>query len=408
MTDSQFLPAPPDTHKIVPFLRFSTPPLGLKAYLLDKGVPADEVGTARAVLKELFEYVDRNETTRVHDVDPYTGITLHMSVRRIADEMDKSMSYVQSGLKTLRDNKIIEHNTQDKLSGCWSYKLKCYDPAIQYLEAHPELPKCTVKELVPTQEQQEELTETAKTDPDNIPLQNEDEVSPDSGNTHPISGDSNSIKNKEAPVLPDTGTSTSMDTNEVSEKRGDSLIDENQEGIDFVATKQIGELNEVLEMLDQSKRMNTSQTDEGVESYIFAFNQAFGIESMNIPARNEIDSASKLKAHLEGKLSAAVGSMPPLLFFKKFCVPRTKELMENGEMIEPPKYPHFYVEHGTGKGIVEYSIDKMRSESGAEKDFTRTKGRIERMQEYGTRPEDLSDETRKKIDELLGRETSND
>ena len=49
------MPTAVETHKIIPFLRYSHPPIGLKAYLNDKGIPANEISNARSVLKELFD-----------------------------------------------------------------------------------------------------------------------------------------------------------------------------------------------------------------------------------------------------------------------------------------------------------------------------------------------------------------
>ena len=160
--------------------------------------------------------------------------------------MDRSVSYVQKGMKSLRDAKVIEYNHQHPTTGCWSYKLKCYEPALEYLEAHPNLPKCKVKQLVPTSEQTDQYTEQAMENPHNPAVLNED-------TPHPQCGDSNSSTDLRAPVLPDTGTSTSMDTDEVSEKRGDDINLEDEESPkekDIVPTTEIGKAKEVDKLVE--------------------------------------------------------------------------------------------------------------------------------------------------------------
>ena len=432
MSDNQFLPDPPQTHKIVPYLRYSHPPLGLKGYLLDKGVPADEVSTARSVLKEMFEYVDLGETVRVYDVDPYSGITMYVAVPRIADEMGKSVSHVQKGMKTLRDNNIIQYYDQDPETRCWKYKLKCYEPAIEYLQAHPDLPKCTVKQLEPTVEQVADREEKAKTPPNNTPLHNVDEVVHNVDTPHPHSGLSNSIKsikNKETPVSTGLGTRTGLEptTPTVEEKPGDSLIEEKQEatelipapevetetvsepededknsltekqeGSDIVHSRQVGE---VLDSLTQAKSMNASQTNESIDAFITALNpQAPAVSNFK-----HAEVAARLKGHLEGVLSAAHIDMPPLLFFKH-CLRDMENRIADGKLDTRPSSLNFFLTASTGKDIVESALDNLKSERQAEKTVQKTDTYLQKQRDWGaTEEREIPAAAKAELDRLLGR-----
>ena len=145
----------PDKNPIVTFRIFSTQPRPheIQAYLDDKGC-----GGSRnlAVMQALLGYVDLNQTTRIHKVDPYSGITLYVSKAKLAEVTFYSERTVQYALKDLADHKVIKKLDKHPETGCYRFKLNIYDPYLAFLEANPDHPKNQVRILAATPEQQQD------------------------------------------------------------------------------------------------------------------------------------------------------------------------------------------------------------------------------------------------------------
>ena len=55
----------------------------------------------------------------------------------------------------------------------------------------------------------------------------------------------------------------------------------------------------------------------------------------------------------------------PSLFQEKYCLPQMEERVQNGTLQPRPTSLKFFLKASTGKEIVEYAVDKLKSESGA-------------------------------------------
>ena len=369
----------------IPFGNFYHPPLNLPEIMIERGCAH---ATDLSVMHGLFSLVQFHKTERVGKYDLFTGDTCVVSHERLANRCFFNEKTIRRSIERLKDAGLI---IQHKQGVCFWYHITIYDEAIEYLKRNSGHPMESVVSPVGSESKRQAIYDDAKLD-----------SVPDNSDSVPADSDIESSSQESLQeALQEPPVSNGPGPNEVAEKRGGDSINLEDEELDVAQSKQIAEVKDVVEALAKDKRMSSQPTDDGVESFILSFNEAFDIESTNVPTRVEVDSASKLKSYLEGRLRAVLSNMPPLLFFKKFCVTRTHELMENGEMTEPPKYPTFYVEAVTGKEIVDNGIDKMRSASGAKKAIDRTSAYLDELR--GRESSGISPENQALIDKQLGR-----
>ena len=146
-------------NKTIPLLNFRAHPQGIRAHLEEKGCFSK---SNKAVYRELLDFTDLNETTRIHDdLYPYSGITFHISRQRLADESGYSLRKVTYALKELCEAKAIKKLDKHPETGCYRYKLTIYDDAIAYLKANPDHPRCQISTLAVSPEQIDALTKSA-------------------------------------------------------------------------------------------------------------------------------------------------------------------------------------------------------------------------------------------------------
>ena len=146
-------------NKTIPLLNFRAHPQGVRAHLEEKGCFSK---SNKAIYRELLDFTDLNETKRIHDdLDPYSGITFHISRQRLADESGYSKRQVTYALKELCKAKAIKKLDKHPETGCYRYKLTIYDDAIAYLKANPDHPRCQVSTLAVSPEQIDALTKSA-------------------------------------------------------------------------------------------------------------------------------------------------------------------------------------------------------------------------------------------------------
>ena len=154
MSDAKYLSTAPVTsnlHKTIPFITFRPHPTNLDAYLEEKS--CFDIYT-QSVLRVLLDHTNLNEIIEVHHgIFCYSGITLYISCKKIAQKAGCSPRKAAYALKQLADCEVIEKLDQHPETGCNRYKLNCYDDAIDYLKANPDHPRCQVETLEPSQEQ---------------------------------------------------------------------------------------------------------------------------------------------------------------------------------------------------------------------------------------------------------------
>ena len=162
MSDTKYLSTPSATsnlHKTIPLITFRPHPTDITAYLKEKGCFSK---ANKAIYRELLDHTDLNETECIHDnLDPYSGITFHVSRQKLADESGYSLRQVSYALKELRDCKVIKQLDKHPETGCYRYKLTIYDDSIEYLKANPDHPRCQVSTLSISPEQIQAYAESA-------------------------------------------------------------------------------------------------------------------------------------------------------------------------------------------------------------------------------------------------------
>ena len=150
MSDTKYS-ATSNLHKTIPFPTFRPHPTNIDTYLQEKD--CFDIYT-QSVLRVLLDHTDLNETVQIHDeIHPYSGITVYISCKKIAQKAGCSPRKAAYALKELADCEVIEKLDQHPETGCNRYKLNCYDDAIDYLKANPDHPRCQVETLEPSPEQ---------------------------------------------------------------------------------------------------------------------------------------------------------------------------------------------------------------------------------------------------------------
>ena len=223
------------THNpIIPHLLFAAHPPDLKAFLVEKGCFNKNT---KIVMRELLDAVDRRETTRIHEVDPHAGITNYISANVIADESCLCLRLVQAALAELKEKKVIEIIDRLEYKKIPRYKLNCYQPALDYLQANPDHPKCKVAQLVPSPEQEESYRESLQNTYAHAAYPTDVEYANTAG-TYAHAAYIKEFKNLEAPGLTGSSNVTGDGPETAAENRGDLKSSQRQKpvnaGCDFL------------------------------------------------------------------------------------------------------------------------------------------------------------------------------
>ena len=330
----------------------------------------------------LHGLIDKGQTVTIDGVKHKRGATCPVAQETIAGMIDVRRRATAHGyLKELIDAGILRvEKASIGGNNCYRYIFTIFD---KYAE---ESKTCTDDD----DSTDEDVRQNEKT------VRSDDE-------TCTAQGVHNQEVQERAPVLPDTCTSKSMDTDEVSEKRGDDInLKDSPREKDFVSTTEIGNANDMVEKLTQAKSMNASEKDDSVESFVLSFNDAFGYETPLSIDMKLARAVSELQGHLEGILSAASIDMPPLLFFKH-CFRETNNRLASGGLTEKPKHPNFYRNTPPGKEIIELCVKKLGGENQATRDRERTDLRLNKIKEQSDETREMPAETKAALNKLFGR-----
>ena len=317
----------------------------------------------------LHGLIDKDQTVTIDNVKHKRGATCPIAQETIASMIGvKRRATAHGYLKELIDADIIR---VEKASfggkNCYRYIFTIFDQSAE------EPDTCT--------DTDDENDESVRSDDETCTAQ----------------GVHNQYKQEEGPTVSDY-----PGTNEESEKRGESINDEDR---DVQPNTQISKVNDTVEKLTEAKAMNASQqTNESIESFITTFNEAFAYKSDDgfITGWKVARAASDLQGHIEGKLSASSIDMPTLLFFK-YCLKETHNRLASGELTEKPRHLNYYREHPQGKEIVELCVKKLRSENQAERSKKQTADWIQETEERKANPDEMPAEAKAELDRLLGR-----
>ena len=236
----------------------------------------------------------------------------HSRMDFLADKTGMSKRSAISAVKELEENDIIDKEEVILKDATGIRKVNrarilYFDGYAQELKDNPDHPKHKFIALRAEQSEREELRSEASIDRGEDDAEGVETVAP---------------KQEYKESLENPTVSDGLGTNEESEKRGDSLIDERQESWqsdkdsplykdmkniaerekkgelkfhtheevfgedkdsprekDFVPNTEIGKANDMVEKLTQAKSMNASEKDDSVESLVLSFNDAFGYET---------------------------------------------------------------------------------------------------------------------------------
>ena len=394
-------------------------------------------GTYQLVARTICDFIDLNKKVEIGDETYHEGWTRWVSYNEIADAADIARRTVIYAINAMIEAKVLE---KDQLAPRTRNKFRfaAYDKLHAEIEANPSIVQEThayrfdptstsepdalndavdahsldLKELkgphptglgdstgiadpMPTEEEGGDLKSSQKQENDGSlflpePVE-EPKTSPKGKNAERLSPRCETV----SPLSENSSNSSPQPSHNPDLKRSPPPA-----SLDVIPNAHIGAL---VETLTESKTMNAAPTDEGLESFASAFNDAFGIASGAILAQPEATKAAKCKDFLEAILATAGLEMPPLLLFRKYCLTRTQALIENGELPEPPKWINYYSDTHTGKSIVEWAVSKAKSEHSASSNYQRTKVRLDQEKKQREAPREIPAETQAFLDKFQGR-----
>ena len=148
--------------------------------------------------------------------------------------------------------------------------------------------------------------------------------------------------------------------------------------------------------LASEKRMNAAPTDESLEEFITTFNP----QSRIVPTWKDVQVANTLKSHLEEILSAASIEMPPLRFFKH-CIQEMENRIADDRISQPVSL-NFFINAISGKDIVEYCANKLKSQNQAVRSQKRTEVLLQERRKWSESqaPGEIPDAAKAILDKL--------
>ena len=296
------------------------------------------------------------------------------------------------------------HSVNGAHHGANTYQILLYPEAIDKIKEDPELIKQKRKFQALAQSQDSEIEREKEA------LEASDYEDSDSNDSD---SESHSLDLKEegpqnAKTMPkEDGENSSNPTGEEEKARPNQNLSEWRgkpsspdhgfsppPGNDVVPNKQIGEM---LDSLASEKRMNAAPTDESLEDFITAFNP----QSRIVSTWKDMQMASALKSHLEGILSAASIEMPPLRFFKH-CIQEMENRIADGRIQVRPVSLNFFINAITGKDIVGYCADKLKSQNQAVRSKKRTEALLQERRKWSESkaPGEIPDAAKAILDKL--------
>ena len=409
----------------VPFIPFSHPPIHLTESLEERGCLCPR---NFSVMNVLFQMINFNSVRIVNGHPYYAGDTCVLSREGIGKRCGMAGRTAYDALEELKAAGLI---IQKRLkNSCSRYHITLYDEALDYLRENPShpmtettLPQWSESEIKAIQEKASETADAESASPSDAPLADSASIQEEEKERAPVptvlgsstgiaesmptvetSKDGGGLKSPKAetqeerpeekakeslkgdtPELPfslsDKSSSPSTDPSSApvqpkkSPPAGDDVdlkVCPPPAALDVVPN---GYVEQAIDTLIPSKRMNAAPSVENLEDFMTAFDP----DAPAVSTWKHAEVASKLSRHLGELLASAGVSMPPLLFFKKHCVPRMEDLIREGTIQSRPQSLNFFLTAVTGKQLVSDCLSKLRSVDQSAASIERTNQEIRKV-----------------------------
>lgn len=387
---------------------FTYKEINIEKRLEDKGIL---VTRNYAIFEALHCLLNFNATERIGELDAPIGETFPWTYEYLGKKTGMCRRSAIRAIKELKDNDIIETEKvtvrdENGIREVNKARILYFDEYIQELRDDPDHPKHQFVALRAEAMERKALRDEAiigdDTESRGSDTDAHNQESLDSYRDPPVSnkstgtrksGEGGDFSNQEKQEG-DTFDAESIDVVPVKEYEEKASLREKQKGdIDF-DTVPNGYIGREVDKLTKSAQMKPRPSeDDSLELFVSAFNEAFGIEAGVVLTGTEAQQAEKCREYLDDRCRAAGLQLPPLLFLKRFCIERTKQLFESGELPEMPKRVWYYSETVKGKEIVEWGLARAKSVHGAASSASRTKAYLD-----GLRTRRLENSDRPKID----------
>ena len=343
----------------------------------------------------LHGLIDKNETVTVDGAKHKRGATCPIAQKTIADLIGVSRRATAHGyLKELIDAGILR---AEKASfggaNCYRYIFTIFD---RYAE--------------------EQNTCTVTGDSTDEGVRSNEEPVRSNGETCTAQGvHIQEVQELQEPPLNVSGNVTGLETDEVSEKRGDDINLEDKDSpkekdfdaeaidvipksdietldneghgtppVDIVPTTEIGKAKEVDELVGSimgEKQSNTKPPEDGIQQFIDSFNDAFNLESVAVLSQAYVEPALELQKGISSKLSAAGLALPVNRFLGKYLVPCVKASLADGTLDELPRAFGFFLRKPKGKQVLDRSIGVAKASNSVTQSVERTNKRLDDLKE---------------------------
>ena len=331
---------------------------------------------------DLFSMVSRKEQATINQETVYTGWTCSVSIPGLARRNGMSKSKVYSCIKEMEAKGAIERRSPNN-DALYQFRVMVYPPALENHRQNPDRAKQYIETPIPDVDERRKIQEEASRDYDDSELVHDMEQKSDPS---PHSGTLLKIKDLQEPRLT---VSEGPGPNEESEKRGGDINLEVQEdekekteaslreeeGVDIVPTTEIGKAKEVdrlVEAILGGKQGNTKPPEDGIETFIDSFNDAFNLESVAVLSQAYVAPALDLQKAISSKLSAAGLALSVDRFLDKYLAPCVQESLADGTLDELPRAFGFFLRKPKGKQVLDRSIGLAKASNSVTQSVERT------------------------------------
>ena len=182
---------------------------------------------------------------------------------------------------------------------------------------------------------------------------------------------------------------------------GNSSAKEVQES-DVVPNGYIGQaIDQLMPGVQMNRDKDASESSQGpLDEYILALNP----DTPVISTWKYHDVAVRLQNRIETALEQANISIPPMRFFKEYCIKEMEHRIAQGELDTRPTSLNFFLSAHTGKAIVDLCLERLSLSNKAAINKEKTQAFLdEQKAARQSRPREIPAEAKAELDRLLGR-----
>ena len=355
----------------------------------------------KLAVMDLFSMVSLKEKVQIKGEMVYAGWTCSVSIPGLARRNGMSKRKMYYCINELEKKGAIEKQspTNDAL---YQFRVMVYPPALERFEQNPDRDKIDMSTPTPDAKERQRIQEEASSDFDDNDLVHDMHQESDASACHaPLQ----EVEDLQKP--PPTVSSKSTGTREAEEKTGvvinneeqkaeekeKASLGEKQGGVDFVPTKQIGE---ILENLTEGG--DTPNTTPELESFMEIYKPNDGV----VWTWKDIEPAQLLHDTLTKALQANHLRIPTNAFFKRAIEEMNARIADGRLPNTPPNSFNYFIKHSHGTDLIDYTLKLLKTEVSSKRSVAQTNSYLDDLKQRRTDHKETP-EVQAGIDKMLGR-----